>query len=76
MGAYTSEALERVSHWVPDKAPKQLDVLSARHFDAVPADGNQVDGSHSLVTTTRTSLEVRRARCARLDRDAELVSGQ
>jgi len=39
-GPYTYEVLEGVSHWIPDEAPEQLDVLLARHFDTVPADGN------------------------------------
>jgi pimeloyl-ACP methyl ester carboxylesterase len=34
-GPYTFEVLEGVSHWIPDEAPEQLDVLLARHFDAV-----------------------------------------
>ena len=34
-GPYTFEVLKGVSHWIPDEAPEQLDVLLARHFDAV-----------------------------------------
>jgi pimeloyl-ACP methyl ester carboxylesterase len=42
-GPYTYEVLEGVSHWIPDEAPQQLDVLLARHFDAVLVNGNRVD---------------------------------
>jgi pimeloyl-ACP methyl ester carboxylesterase len=37
-GAYTYEVLDGVSHWIPEEAPERLDVLLARHFDAVTED--------------------------------------
>lgn len=39
-GPYTYEVLDGVSHWIPEEAPEQLDALLARHFDAVPANGD------------------------------------
>lgn len=36
-GPYTYEVLDGVSHWIPEEAPEQLDVLLARHFGTVPA---------------------------------------
>jgi pimeloyl-ACP methyl ester carboxylesterase len=38
-GPYTYEVLEGVSHWIPDEAPEELDVLLARHFAAASARG-------------------------------------
>ena len=39
-GPYTYEVLEGVSHWIPEEVPDRLDVLVARHFDAVAAQGS------------------------------------
>jgi len=39
-GPYTYEVLSGISHWIPEEAPKQLDALLARHFNADPSEGS------------------------------------
>jgi len=39
-GRYTYEVLRGISHWIPDEAPEQLDLLLARHLDTVHRPGS------------------------------------